>query len=138
MLQTLHTLARWAVSRVSFPVIVAAIIGAFGLASITLPTNGRTPTNGLVNVVVAQSGSPSPTISMTTQAPSVTTQTVSVTAQPSIPPSQTLVVTTQPPIVTTQTLNRRVSLCHNGHTITVSENAVPAHLRHGDTLGACS
>jgi hypothetical protein len=38
----------------------------------------------------------------------------------------------------------RVTICHHTHsqtnpfaTITVSENAVPAHLGHGDTIGAC-
>lgn len=31
----------------------------------------------------------------------------------------------------------KVTLCHNGNTITVSKHAVPAHLRHGDTLGPC-
>ena len=41
----------------------------------------------------------------------------------------------------------KVTLCHNAskfgygnpkaHTITVGERAVPAHLAHGDTLGAC-
>ena len=31
----------------------------------------------------------------------------------------------------------KVTLCHNGHTITVAKPAVPAHLRHGDTLGPC-
>jgi hypothetical protein len=38
----------------------------------------------------------------------------------------------------------KVTICHippgnpdNAHTITVSENAVPAHLAHGDTLGEC-
>ena len=29
----------------------------------------------------------------------------------------------------------KVLMCHNGNTIFVSENAVPAHLRQGDTLG---
>lgn len=40
--------------------------------------------------------------------------------------------------------NERVTLCHvppgnpaNAHTITVSENAVDAHLAHGDYLGPC-
>jgi hypothetical protein len=39
----------------------------------------------------------------------------------------------------------RVTICHHTHsqhnpfvTITVSEHALPAHLRHGDTVGACS
>ena len=28
-------------------------------------------------------------------------------------------------------------VCHKGHTIRISPSAVPAHLRHGDTLGPC-
>ncbi len=32
---------------------------------------------------------------------------------------------------------KKVILCHNGHTIRVSESAVPAHLAHLDTLGPC-
>jgi hypothetical protein len=31
-----------------------------------------------------------------------------------------------------------VTLCHNGNTIVVGETAVPSHLNHGDTLGACA
>jgi hypothetical protein len=31
----------------------------------------------------------------------------------------------------------KVTLCHNGHEINVSKKAVPAHLAHGDTIGAC-
>jgi hypothetical protein len=40
--------------------------------------------------------------------------------------------------------NDKVTICHippgnpdNAHTIRVSENALPAHLAHGDTLGEC-
>jgi hypothetical protein len=40
--------------------------------------------------------------------------------------------------------NEKVTICHippgnpdNAHTIRVSENAVDAHLAHGDTLGEC-
>jgi hypothetical protein len=40
--------------------------------------------------------------------------------------------------------SKKVTICHvppgnpaNAHTITVSENAVPAHLAHGDYLGQC-
>ena len=40
---------------------------------------------------------------------------------------------------------RRVTICHNTgsetnptNTITVSVNALPAHLAHGDTVGACA
>lgn len=32
---------------------------------------------------------------------------------------------------------KKVSICHNGHTICVSVNAVKAHLEHGDKLGEC-
>ena len=31
----------------------------------------------------------------------------------------------------------KVTLCHNGHEITVSRNAESAHMNHGDTLGTC-
>jgi hypothetical protein len=31
----------------------------------------------------------------------------------------------------------KVTICHNGQTITVSEHAVAAHLAQGDTLGPC-
>jgi hypothetical protein len=31
----------------------------------------------------------------------------------------------------------KVALCHKGHTIRIGAPAVPAHLRHGDTLGLC-
>jgi hypothetical protein len=31
----------------------------------------------------------------------------------------------------------QVTVCHRGHTMTVGENALPAHLAHGDYLGPC-
>lgn len=35
--------------------------------------------------------------------------------------------------------DKKVKMCHKGKkTITVSRHAVPAHLRHGDTLGSCA
>ena len=33
--------------------------------------------------------------------------------------------------------HKKVYVCHNGHTICVSVNALPAHLGHGDNLGPC-
>jgi hypothetical protein len=33
---------------------------------------------------------------------------------------------------------KKVTICHKGKTITVSEKAWPAHQRHGDTLGPCT
>ena len=32
---------------------------------------------------------------------------------------------------------QKVTICHKGHTITISESALPAHLAHGDTVGPC-
>jgi len=32
---------------------------------------------------------------------------------------------------------KKVALCHKGKTLTIGESAADAHLRHGDTLGAC-
>jgi outer membrane biosynthesis protein TonB len=34
--------------------------------------------------------------------------------------------------------DHNVAVCHKGRTIHVNEHAVPAHVRHGDTEGACS
>ena len=31
----------------------------------------------------------------------------------------------------------KVTLCHNGHSITVSMNAQDAHVAHGDSIGPC-
>ena len=31
----------------------------------------------------------------------------------------------------------KVTICHRGHTITVAEEALKAHLAHGDTVGPC-
>lgn len=33
---------------------------------------------------------------------------------------------------------RKVTVCHNGHTISIAPQALPAHLAHGDQLGACT
>jgi len=32
----------------------------------------------------------------------------------------------------------KVSICHKGHTITVSQKALSKHLAHGDTIGSCT
>ena len=41
-------------------------------------------------------------------------------------------------ILPTDPPSGKVTMCHNGkHSISASANAVPAHLAHGDTLGAC-
>ena len=32
---------------------------------------------------------------------------------------------------------QKVTICHKGHTITISRSALPAHLAHGDFVGTC-
>jgi hypothetical protein len=32
---------------------------------------------------------------------------------------------------------QKITICHKGHTITIAKAALPAHLRHGDTIGPC-
>ena len=32
---------------------------------------------------------------------------------------------------------QKLTMCHNGHTISIDQNAVPAHLAIGDTVGNC-
>jgi hypothetical protein len=34
--------------------------------------------------------------------------------------------------------NEKVTVCHNGHAITISINALPAHQAHGDIIGDCT
>lgn len=61
------------------------------------------------------------------------TTTTTTTAAP------TTTTTAAPTTTTTTTLpGGKVALCHKDKkTIRVSAKAVPAHLRHGDELGAC-
>jgi hypothetical protein len=44
----------------------------------------------------------------------------------------------EPTATPTSIRSEKVTVCHNGkHSISASPKAVPAHLAHGDTLGAC-
>ncbi len=47
-------------------------------------------------------------------------------------------VTVRDPYCDNNPNNKKVYVCHNGHTICISVNALPAHLAHGDQLGQCS
>ena len=82
-----------------------------------------------------------PTTTTTTLAPTTTTTTLAPTTT-----TTTLAPTTTTTSTTTTTLpgNDKVTICHippgrstKAHTLSVNVMAVPAHLRHGDTLGPC-
>jgi hypothetical protein len=86
-------------------------------------------------------------LTRTTTLTQTTTNTASVDVYyPSVcfclddtPDSVTVTVVTPTPTPTsTPTTSEKVTMCHNGkYSISASANAVPAHLAHGDTLGAC-
>jgi hypothetical protein len=42
-----------------------------------------------------------------------------------------------PAIALAHTPPEKVTVCHKGHDISISENAVKAHLKHGDSVGSC-
>jgi len=84
-----------------------------------------------------------PTTTTTTIAPTTSTSTTLATTSTtttSLPPTTT--TSTAPPSTTTSTTlpaQSRVGICHKGRTmLSLPSQAVPAHLGHGDTLGACS
>ncbi len=70
----------------------------------------------------------------------------SVESMSAPPPTPTPTATPTPTPTPTATFTpkatpiplKKVAMCHHGkHSISASANAVPAHLAHGDTLGAC-
>src|SRR5438067_1445364 len=41
-------------------------------------------------------------------------------------------------IFTVETAEGKVTVCHKGHTLSISRKALRAHLDHGDSLGDCA
>jgi len=70
-------------------------------------------------------------------AASGTEQAVSVVRHVVVPARQHKLVTLDRSAAQSQYGPHHVTICHKGHTITVDEHALPAHLGHGDTLGPC-
>jgi hypothetical protein len=70
-------------------------------------------------------------------AASGTEQAVSAVRHVVAPVKQHKLVTLQRTAARSQYGGHLVTICHKGHTITVDEHAVPAHLAHGDHLGPC-
>jgi endonuclease/exonuclease/phosphatase family metal-dependent hydrolase len=66
-----------------------------------------------------------------------TTYTVTVTDANGCTNEQAIVVTVIDVQCGNNSNNPKVEICHNGKTICVSQQAVQAHLNHGDTLGSC-
>jgi hypothetical protein len=128
---------------------------ATAVTSTVVPSVTRTGTSTVIPSVTGTTGTstvqPSTTATGTagtsTVQPSATRTGTAVT--PSVVPSMTgTVVPTRTQTVvgtvsaTTTPCQGRVTICHrtgngNSHTITVSCNALPAHLAHGDTIGPC-
>lgn len=119
---------------------------------------GYSPAAALSVTAIATPGTPPYTYSwaagpgLSIAASTTTAPTVQVSATGSGKYSSTLSVTVTDSkgcvIVKTITIhvkdvrggnkNNKVEVCHNGHTITISANAVQAHLNHGDQLGSCA
>jgi hypothetical protein len=81
---------------------------------------------------------PTPTTSTTVATTTTTSTTLATTTTTSLPPTTS---TAAPTTTTSTTLpeQSRVGICHKGRTmLSLPSQAVPAHLGHGDTLGACS
>jgi hypothetical protein len=70
-----------------------------------------------------------------TETPTETSEVATDT--PTDPPTDTATPTETPASGPSTTSETGTTVCHNGQTISVGVAAVVAHLRHGDTLGAC-
>lgn len=72
--------------------------------------------------------------------PWITSATQSLAPQPSVNTQKGTFTYTVPSfsVVTFAGTLNKVTMCHNGHDISISQNAVKAHLKQGDTIGSCS
>jgi hypothetical protein len=145
------------VTRTNTPGAVPSMTVSTATRTVTVqPTNTVQPTITVQPTVTIQ-----PTMIQTaTVAPSLTatgtstvapTRTGTATGTATVAPSTTSTVgatmtgtsTVAPTRTQTQVpCSGRVTICHrtgngNSHTISISCNALPAHMRHGDTVGAC-
>ncbi len=94
------------------------------------PPSTTTTTSSPPITTTTTSTSPPITTTTTTTSPPITTTTTTTSS----PPTTT---TTAPPTTTTTTTPapKKVAMCHRGRTIMVDQDAVAAHLEHGDTMG---
>jgi hypothetical protein len=106
----------------------------YGPPSVTLSVNAGGGTPGYS--YSWSTGSSSPSITVNPSVPGSYVYTVTVTD------SKGCQVTTSKTIMVTDARcgnkMEKVVVCHNGHEICISSNAVDAHLQHGDALGYCN
>jgi hypothetical protein len=100
----------------------------------TVPPTSVVPTSVVPTSVV-------PTAVLPTAVPPTAEPPTAVppTAEPptAIPPTA-VPPTAEPPTAIPPTEEEKVTICHKGkNTLTIGISALPAHLAHGDTMGAC-
>ncbi|GGG51973.1 hypothetical protein GCM10011378_30290 [Hymenobacter glacieicola] len=127
-------IAVTAASKVYTGGVPTTLFLGYGPQSVTLTASGGesyswSPAAGLSNVASA-------TPVFTAHAAGTFTYTVTVTSASGC--TATKSITLQVVDVRCGNENDGVSVCHNGKILCVSDNAVAAHLAHGDQLGNCS
>jgi hypothetical protein len=97
----------------------------------------------LENTTTTSASVTTPLFTTTTSTTPVLTTTTSTTpvlttTTTSTPPFTTTTTSAAPTTTTTTTpAPKKVAMCHQGRTIMVDQDAVAAHLAHGDTIGRC-
>jgi hypothetical protein len=109
----------------------------YGSASAMLTASGGTnytwsPSRGLSNARIANPV-------FTAYSPGTYTYTVTATTAGGCQATRTITLRVEDVRCGNGCGNQaKVIVCHNGHEICISVNAVPAHLAHGDKLGSCN
>lgn len=109
----------------------------YGPQSVTLSSVASGGTPGYTYSWTPTTGVQSPSSASTVVSPTATTlYTLTVTDANGCTNSSTFNVKVID--VTSGKNGKKVTICHKGKTLSVSINAVPAHLNHGDILGSCN
>ena len=108
----------------------------------TTSTSATTPlftttTSTTPGLTTTTSTSTTPVLTTTTTSTSTTPPFTTTTTSTTPLPTTTTTSTTSTTTTTTTPAPKKVAMCHQGRTIMVDQDAVPAHLAHGDTLGRC-
>jgi hypothetical protein len=117
----------------------------------TEPTSFAGASSSLLDLITTTTSSSPPTTTTTSSSPPTTTTTSSspptttttssspptTTTTSSSPPTTTTTSSPPPTTTTTTPAPKKVAMCHRGRTVMVDQDAVAAHLAHGDTLGRC-